>query len=58
MATANHRTDIPTQRFQAAMICDVSQVFASPVESQFRTTVSLELWLDANGAFDAKLENP
>ena len=58
IATANHRTGMSTQRFYAALIRDVAQVFESPVESLFRTAVSLELWLDADGAFDAKLGNP
>ena len=35
-----------------------AQVFESPVESLFRTAVSLELLLDGDGAFDAKFGKP
>ena len=58
IATANHRTDMTTQRSGAALIRDVSQVSVGLFESLCRTSVSLELWLDANGAFDARLESP
>ena len=58
IATANHKIDLTTQRSDAALIRDVSQVSADPFESLCRTSVLLELWLDANGAFDARLESP
>ena len=58
IATTNHKIDMTTQRSDAALIRDVTQVTADLFESLCRTFVSLELWLDANGAFDARLEGP
>ena len=58
IATANHKIDMTIQRSDAALIRDVTQVFADPFESLCRTSVLLELWLDANGASDARLESP
>ena len=58
IATTSHRNDMSTLRFVSALIRDVTQVAADLFESLCRTFVSLELWLDANGAFDARLESP
>ena len=58
IATATHKTDMTTQRSDAALIRDVSPVTIGLFESLCRTSVSLELQLDANGAFDARLESP
>ena len=58
IATANHKIDLTTQRSDAALIRDVSQVSADPFESLCRSSLALHVPTASSARCSRRFRNP